>query len=170
MPRTARPCGIRKRRCSRTSQGRYGQAQREQIPHRGHHEVDEFFPEDVGQGKNGWLPTTRDASLAALRHVIQERLPLLGDYQDLMLEDSQTMFHSLIAAPLNLGLLLPMECVDAAERAYKSGRAPLAAVEGLGEADHRLARICQWRVLAENAGLPAIQQPRSDAQAALIFL
>jgi deoxyribodipyrimidine photolyase-related protein len=56
-----------------------------------------------------------------------------------MLEDSPTMFHSIIAGPLNLGLLLPMECVDAAVRAYESGKAPLAAVEGF------VRQIIGWR-------------------------
>ena len=102
-------------------------------------EVNQWFPEDVGRAEDCWLPTTRTEALEALRQFIEKRLPLFGDYQDLMLQDSQTMFHSLIAAPLNLGLLLPMECVDAAERAYKSGLAPLPAVEGF------VRQIIGWR-------------------------
>ncbi|MFM8763415.1 MAG: cryptochrome/photolyase family protein, partial [Spartobacteria bacterium] len=102
-------------------------------------QVTKWFPEDVGRAEDCWLPTTRDAALEALRKFIETRLPLFGDYQDLMLQDSPTMFHSLIAAPLNLGLLLPMECVAAAERAYKSGHAPLAAVEGF------VRQIIGWR-------------------------
>jgi deoxyribodipyrimidine photolyase-related protein len=78
-------------------------------------EVEQWFPEDPGRAEDCWLPTTRDSALEALRKFIETRLPLFGDYQDLMLQDSPTMFHSLIAAPLNLGLLLPMECVAAAE-------------------------------------------------------
>ena len=74
-----------------------------------------------------------------LAEFVAERLPLFGDYQDLMLTDSPTMFHSIIAGPLNLGLLLPMECVDAAVRAYESGHAPLAAVEGF------VRQIIGWR-------------------------
>jgi deoxyribodipyrimidine photolyase-related protein len=102
-------------------------------------EVEQWFPEDPGRAEDCWLPTTREGAVEALREFIETRLPLFGDYQDLMLQDSPTMFHSLIAAPLNLGLLLPMECVAAAERAYKSGRAPLAAVEGF------VRQIIGWR-------------------------
>ena len=102
-------------------------------------EVNRWFPDEIGRAEDCWLPTTRDGALEALRQFVEKRLPLFGDYQDLMLQDSQTMFHSLIAAPLNLGLLLPMECVDAAERAYKSGHAPLAAVEGF------VRQIIGWR-------------------------
>ena len=102
-------------------------------------EVTRWFPEDVGRSEDCWLPTTRESAREALQDFIENRLPLFGDYQDLMLQDSPTMFHSLIAAPLNLGLLLPMECVAAAEGAYKSGHAPLAAVEGF------VRQIIGWR-------------------------
>jgi deoxyribodipyrimidine photolyase-related protein len=56
-----------------------------------------------------------------------------------MLQDSPTMFHSLVAAPINLGLLSPMECVEAALEAYRQGQAPLAAVEGF------VRQIIGWR-------------------------
>jgi len=102
-------------------------------------EVTQWFPDDIGRAEDCWLPTTREAALQALQQFIETRLPLFGDYQDLMLQDSPTMFHSLIAGPLNLGLLLPMECVTAAEKAYKSGHAPLAAVEGF------IRQIIGWR-------------------------
>jgi deoxyribodipyrimidine photolyase-related protein len=102
-------------------------------------EVTHWFPEDIGRAEDCWLPTTRETALGALEQFIETRLPLFGEYQDLMLQDSPTMFHSLIAGPLNLGLLLPMECVSAAEKAYKSGRSPLAAVEGF------VRQIIGWR-------------------------
>jgi deoxyribodipyrimidine photolyase-related protein len=47
-----------------------------------------------------------------------------------MLAGSWTMAHSLLSAPMNVGLLDPLECVDGAETAYRSGSAPLASVEG----------------------------------------
>lgn len=49
------------------------------------------------------------------------------------------MYHSLLAPALNLQLLNPRECVAAAVRAYESGRAPLAAVEGF------VRQILGWR-------------------------
>jgi deoxyribodipyrimidine photolyase-related protein len=102
-------------------------------------DVTRWFPDSPGQAEGFWLPYTREGALEVLECFVNERLPLFGDYQDLMLEDSPTMFHSLIAGPLNLGLLLPMECVDAAVQAYKDGRAPLAAVEGF------VRQIIGWR-------------------------
>jgi len=71
-------------------------------------DVNRWFPDSPGRAEDFWLPHTREASLQTLDRFVEERLPLFGDYQDLMLEDSPTMFHSLISGPLNLGLLLPM--------------------------------------------------------------
>ncbi len=102
-------------------------------------DVEKWFPDSPGKAADFWLPHTREGALELLGEFIKKRLPLFGDYQDLMLEDSPTMFHSIIAGPLNLGLLLPMECVKAAVSAYKSGKAPLAAVEGF------VRQIIGWR-------------------------
>ena len=102
-------------------------------------DVNRWFPNDPGRAEDFWLPHTREGALEMLEQFIEKRLPLFGDYQDLMLEDSSTMFHSVIAGPLNLGLLLPMECIDVAGKAYREGRAPLAAVEGF------VRQILGWR-------------------------
>ena len=49
------------------------------------------------------------------------------------------MWHSLLSPALNLGLLDPLECVEAAERAYRDGDAPIASVEGF------VRQIIGWR-------------------------
>ncbi len=49
------------------------------------------------------------------------------------------LFHSRLSAALNLKLLHPMEVVRAAEEAYRSGHAPLPAVEGF------IRQILGWR-------------------------
>jgi deoxyribodipyrimidine photolyase-related protein len=101
--------------------------------------VEKYFPDDIGRAEDCWLPVTRRGALEMLANFIRARLPRFGDFQDLMLQDSPTMFHSLVAAPINLGLLSPMECVEAALEAYRQGQAPLAAVEGF------VRQIIGWR-------------------------
>jgi deoxyribodipyrimidine photolyase-related protein len=50
-----------------------------------------------------------------------------------------TVYHSRLSAVLNLKLLTPKECVDAALEAYRDGAAPLNAVEGF------VRQLIGWR-------------------------
>ena len=56
-----------------------------------------------------------------------------------MMAGDRWMAHSLLSAPLNLGLLDPVEVVRAAEDAYRGGHAPLASVEGF------IRQVVGWR-------------------------
>jgi deoxyribodipyrimidine photolyase-related protein len=56
-----------------------------------------------------------------------------------MLHGERSLWHSLLSSSLNLGLLSPLECVEAAEHAYRSGAAPIAAVEGF------VRQLIGWR-------------------------
>ena len=56
-----------------------------------------------------------------------------------MLAGEQLMWHSHISSSLNLGLLAPMECVDAAVGALEAGEAPINAVEGF------VRQVIGWR-------------------------
>jgi deoxyribodipyrimidine photolyase-related protein len=66
-------------------------------------------------------------------------LPLFGRWQDAMWRGEPWLYHSRIAAALNLKLLQPREVCDAAERAWRDGHAPLDAVEGF------VRQILGWR-------------------------
>ena len=89
-------------------------------------------------GGFGYAVTRRDA-LSALQAFLTDGLPSFGDYQDAMKQDSPFLYHGLISAYLNIGLLLPMEVCRAAEQAYHAGSAPLNAVEGF------IRQILGWR-------------------------
>ena len=84
-------------------------------------------------------PVTAAAAETALADFITHRLPLFGDYQDAMAEGQDTLFHALLSTSLNLGLLLPAQVCEAAEAAWREGRAPLNAVEGF------IRQILGWR-------------------------
>jgi deoxyribodipyrimidine photolyase-related protein len=77
--------------------------------------------------------------LLRLRHVIDDVLPQFGPHEDAMLARNWHLAHSMLSHALNIGLLLPGEVCDAAEAAYRQGRAPLASVEGF------LRQIIGWR-------------------------
>jgi deoxyribodipyrimidine photolyase-related protein len=86
----------------------------------------------------GWAVTRPDA-LAALDHFIADCLAGFGDYQDAMKAGEDFLYHSVISPYLNCGLLTAVEVCEAAERAYRAGRAPLNAVEGF------IRQVVGWR-------------------------
>jgi len=84
----------------------------------------------VGRDGPREFAVTRDEAQAAFDLFMRERLPHFGPYEDAMLKADPWMSHSLLSAPMNLGLLDPLECAYAAQDAYRSGLAPLNSVEG----------------------------------------
>ncbi|MFK8036143.1 MAG: cryptochrome/photolyase family protein [Hyphomicrobiales bacterium] len=101
--------------------------------------VDEQFPDHFGSLEGFSYPVTRDAALDVLREFIAKSFAHYGDYQDAMKEGEPNLFHSLISASMNAGLLDPLEACKAAEDAYRNGHAPLNAAEGF------IRQIIGWR-------------------------
>lgn len=102
-------------------------------------DVAKFFPDHFGDLEPFYFAVTRKQALKVLQHFIEQRLPFFGDYQDAMIEGEPWMYHAHISFYLNCGLLLPLECVHAAQTAYEQGKAPLNAVEGF------VRQIIGWR-------------------------
>jgi deoxyribodipyrimidine photolyase-related protein len=101
--------------------------------------VSERFDDHFGDVKPFYFAVTRADALAVLDQFIEQRLPHFGDYQDAMIQGEPWMYHSHISFYLNCGLLLSLECIQAAETAYHQGKAPLNAVEGF------VRQIIGWR-------------------------
>ncbi|WP_431782672.1 cryptochrome/photolyase family protein [Streptomyces chumphonensis] len=93
----------------------------------------------VGRDGPRLFPADRAEARRALRAFVERRLPTFGRWEDAMLGEDWAMSHSLLSAPMNLGLLDPAECVEAAEGAYRAGRAPLNSVEGY------VRQVAGWR-------------------------
>ncbi len=82
---------------------------------------------------------TRSEALTALRHFISERLDTFGPYEDAMLSGNAWLAHSLLSAPLNLGLLDPLEVVRQVEQAYRDKQISIASAEGF------IRQLIGWR-------------------------
>ncbi|HQT89025.1 MAG TPA: cryptochrome/photolyase family protein [Acidiphilium sp.] len=101
--------------------------------------VTERFPNHVGSLTTFAYPVTAAAAEEQFADFLRTRLPQFGDWQDAMSADAPFMFHALVSAPLNLGLLDPLEMCRRVEQEYHAGRAPLNAVEGF------IRQILGWR-------------------------
>lgn len=101
--------------------------------------VSERFGTHFGDVEPFYFAVTRADALQVLDQFVEQRLPQFGDYQDAMIEGEPWMYHSHISFYLNCGLLLPLECVQAVEKAYHAGQVPLNAVEGF------IRQIIGWR-------------------------
>ncbi len=104
--------------------------------------INEIKSEDlVGYGEIepfGW-GVTRSNALAVLEHFLTSCLSKFGPFQDAMVTQEDTMWHSLISPYLNLGLLTPIEVIKAVEEAYYDRDLPLNSIEGF------IRQVLGWR-------------------------
>ena len=82
---------------------------------------------------------TRQQAQKVLTYFVTKCLAKFGTYQDAMVTGEYTMWHSLISPYLNLGLLEPIEVIDAVETAYYQQELPLNSVEGF------IRQVMGWR-------------------------
>ncbi|MDJ0768906.1 MAG: cryptochrome/photolyase family protein [Ilumatobacter sp.] len=102
--------------------------------------VIERLPADTwGAEPDGTWPVTRPQALRRLDEFVETGLAPFGPHEDAMLQAEWKLAHSVLSSSMNLGLLHPSEVVDAAERAYRAGTAPLNSVEGF------IRQVIGWR-------------------------
>ncbi|MGB2063099.1 MAG: cryptochrome/photolyase family protein, partial [Gammaproteobacteria bacterium] len=102
-------------------------------------EVNEVFKDSFGEIDNFNWATTHDEAWEQMNWFYKVYFKNFGSYQDAMKSDEPFMFHSLLSAYLNAGLLDPMECVIEAEKLYSTENIPLNSVEGF------IRQIIGWR-------------------------
>ncbi|WP_380175449.1 cryptochrome/photolyase family protein [Kineococcus sp. DHX-1] len=82
---------------------------------------------------------TRREALSGLRRFLTDRLEQFGVYEDAMMAQDPWMSHSLLSAPMNLGLLDPVEVARKAEEHGRENDVRLASVEGF------VRQVVGWR-------------------------
>ncbi|TFC94649.1 MULTISPECIES: cryptochrome/photolyase family protein [Cryobacterium] len=93
----------------------------------------------IGEDGPRRFAATRAEALAALADFVETRLGDFGPFEDASLLGDESMAHSRLSVPLNLGLLHPREVIDAVVGAYEIGGAPLQSVEAV------VRQIMGWR-------------------------
>jgi deoxyribodipyrimidine photolyase-related protein len=101
--------------------------------------VERRFPDHPGSLEHFDWPVTPDDAERALQDFVSHRLAAFGATQDAMWRGEPWLYHSRLAAAMNLKLLDPRRVIAAAEAALHDGLAPLPAVEGF------VRQIIGWR-------------------------
>jgi deoxyribodipyrimidine photolyase-related protein len=102
-------------------------------------DVAAWFPERFGDLDPFFYPTTPDEAEAVFADFLEVSLPSFGDYQDFMKAGDPFLWHAIVSAAMNVGLLDPLDMCRRAEAEWRAGRAPLNAVEGF------VRQIIGWR-------------------------
>jgi deoxyribodipyrimidine photolyase-related protein len=89
-----------------------------------------FLTGRAGTGKSTLLKYFRQKTK-------KKQLSHFGDYQDAIVEGKTFLYHSILSAPINIGLLSPKEVIDYALTSNK--KTPLNALEGF------IRQIIGWR-------------------------
>jgi len=101
--------------------------------------VNARYPDHPGSLDEFIWPVTREQAKRALDRFIESRLADFGPYEDAMWSGEPFLYHALLSPALNMKLLNPRECAEAAIRAYNDGKAPLNSVEGF------VRQLIGWR-------------------------
>lgn len=101
--------------------------------------IDEEVGKDLGIVPSATWATTRKDALKQLQNFIANHFAKFGPYEDAMALDSWSLHHSVLSPYINNGLLHPQEVVDAAIKAFDSGKVPIESAEGF------IRQVIGWR-------------------------
>ncbi len=101
--------------------------------------VKKTFAEHPGDPSEFWLPTTEQGAEAALRAFLDERFELFGDYEDALSKEHPFLFHSVLSALLNHGLLTPRRVLDLVLQKAESDGVRTNSLEGF------VRQVIGWR-------------------------
>lgn len=92
-----------------------------------------------GAEPDGTWPVTRQQALTRLQEFVEHGLAPFGPHEDAMLAAEWKLAHSVLSTSMNLGLLHPMEVVEAVEDASWAGDVPINSAEGF------VRQVIGWR-------------------------
>lgn len=101
--------------------------------------VEKRFPNNPGNLESFLWPTNHQEAKRWLSEFIAERISDFGPYEDAIDGQAMLLYHSGISAPLNCGLITPVEVIEAALAAHNKKPVPMPSLEGF------IRQIIGWR-------------------------
>ncbi len=101
--------------------------------------IQENFPDNPGSVDNFFYPITHTQAKKSLSDFLENRIEKFGDYEDAISPDQNFIFHSILSAPINIGLLTPQEVLDETLEFHSKHKIPLNCLEGF------VRQIVSWR-------------------------
>lgn len=99
--------------------------------------VNRHFKKNPGVAEDFNHPITHQEAKKLLSDFLHKRFAEFGPYEDAISKKDSVLFHSMLSAPLNIGLLDPMEIVEEALSMEK--KVPIASLEGF------IRQVIGWR-------------------------
>lgn len=97
------------------------------------------FNDNYGQVEHFPYPTTFAEAGEWLDNFLQYRFSHFGIYQDAIVRGQNWLFHSVLTASLNIGLLSPMQVIDRAIDSATKNNVPVNSLEGF------VRQVLGWR-------------------------
>jgi len=97
--------------------------------------IDNKFKSTIGNTNNFNFPINRKQALIWLNDFIKNRLKYFGQYQDAIVIEYNTLFHSILSPAINIGLITPIEVINAIIKT----KSPINSKEGF------IRQILGWR-------------------------
>jgi len=89
--------------------------------------VKKKFNKNYGNTDNFMFPLTHKTAKKWVKYFIKDKIDNFGIYQDAILKDNNTLFHSLLSTSINIGLLQPKDIID---ELLQYNNIPLNSLEG----------------------------------------
>jgi len=102
-------------------------------------EIDNEVALELSYTPTSTWATTRKGAQEQLKNFIKNHFAQFGPLEDAMTTDNWALHHSLLSPYLNNGLLHASEVIDAAMKAFKTGKIPIESAEGF------IRQIIGWR-------------------------
>lgn len=102
--------------------------------------VEKQYPNNYGTISSSFIyPTTHEQSEIWLEQFLKTRFAEFGKYEDAVLDTESILHHSMLTPMLNIGLLLPMQIVEAAVQYARVHNVSIHSLEGF------IRQIIGWR-------------------------